>query len=210
MPTTALECQACRNAQPEIYVISSPTLSLRVFLDSHSELRRLASAGQVEQRTYTTWETTPDWLSAPFTLFESNSTQTCEASLAHRLNSPLVSDVGYSTLPPPHPHLTPPQLFCRIHFLGIFHYLMLILTSCRLISWVEKVPFWWMSRVSDHRVLFLLFGGVGAAALLHGFWGPPGVLPSPRSEACGCERGLCRFVKPSCDRRQQRITQRGL
>lgn len=55
------------------------------------------------------------------------------------------------------------------------------LTSCRLISSVEKVPFWWTSIVSDHRVLFLLLGGVGA--LLQGFWGTLGDLPSPRKEA---------------------------
>lgn len=59
------------------------------------------------------------------------------------------------------------------------------LTSCRLISLVEKVPFRWTSSVSDHRVLFLLLGGVGVAALLQGFWGTPGALPSPRKEACG-------------------------
>lgn len=62
------------------------------------------------------------------------------------------------------------------------------LTSCLLISWTEKVPFWWMSSVSDHSVLFLRLGGVGAAALLHGFWSPPGILPSPRREACRRER----------------------
>lgn len=60
---------------------------------------------------------------------------------------------------------------------------LLILTSCLLISLVEKVPFRWMSSVSDHSVLFLLLGGVGAAALLQGFWGAPGDLPSPRKEA---------------------------
>lgn len=32
-------------------------------------------------------------------------------------------------------------------------------------------------------MLFLLLGGVGAAALLQGFWGTPGNLPSPRKEA---------------------------
>lgn len=60
---------------------------------------------------------------------------------------------------------------------------MVTLTSCRLISLVDKVPFWWTSRVSDHSVLFLLFGGVGAAALLQGFWGAPGDLPSLLKEA---------------------------
>lgn len=40
-----------------------------------------------------------------------------------------------------------------------------------------------MSNVSDHKVLFLLLGGVGAAALLQGFWGMPGNLPSPQKEA---------------------------
>lgn len=70
-----------------------------------------------------------------------------------------------------------------------FHDVMVILTSCRLISWVEKVPFWWMSSISDHRVLFLLLGGVGAAALPHAFWGAPGNLPSPRSEAYRREKG---------------------
>lgn len=47
---------------------------------------------------------------------------------------------------------------------------------------MEKVPFWWTSSVSDHNVLFLLLGRVGAA--LQGFWGPPGDFPSPRNEAC--------------------------
>lgn len=60
---------------------------------------------------------------------------------------------------------------------------MRILTSCRLISLVEKVPFWWTSSVSDHSMLFLLLGGVGAVGLLQGFWGTPGALPSPRKEA---------------------------
>lgn len=62
---------------------------------------------------------------------------------------------------------------------------VLTLTSCLLISLVEKVPFWWTSKVSDHSVLLRLLGGVGAAALLHGFWGTPGVLPplpSPRKD----------------------------
>lgn len=47
-----------------------------------------------------------------------------------------------------------------------------------------------MSSVSDQRVLFLLLGGVGAAALLQGFWDTPGDLPSPRKEACRCEQDL--------------------
>lgn len=73
---------------------------------------------------------------------------------------------------------------------------MVILTSCRLISWVEKVPFWWMSSISDHSVLFLLLGGVGAAVLPDAFWGLPGNLPSPRNEAYGWERGhqTCKVV----------------
>lgn len=59
-----------------------------------------------------------------------------------------------------------------------------LLTSCLLISLVEKVPFWWTSRVSDHSVLLRRLGGVGAAALLQGFcWGTPGDRPSPRNEA---------------------------
>lgn len=59
-----------------------------------------------------------------------------------------------------------------------------VLTSCLLISLVEKVPFWWTSRVSDQSVLLRLLGGVGAAALLQGFcWGTPGDRPSPRNEA---------------------------
>lgn len=77
---------------------------------------------------------------------------------------------------------------------------MLILTSCLLISLVEKVPFWWTSSVSDHSVLFLLFGGVGAAALLQGFWGTPGDLPSPLNEACRWESPrsqICCKWKPS-------------
>lgn len=59
-----------------------------------------------------------------------------------------------------------------------------LLTSCLLISLVEKVPFWCTSSVSDHSMLFLLLGGVGAGALLQGLWGTPGDLPSPRNEAC--------------------------
>lgn len=51
-----------------------------------------------------------------------------------------------------------------------------------MISLEEKVPFWRLSSVSDHSVLFLLLGGVGTAALLQGFWGAPGDLPSPRKE----------------------------
>lgn len=47
-----------------------------------------------------------------------------------------------------------------------------------------------MSSVSDHRVLFLLLGGVGTAALLQGFWDAPGDLPSPRKEACRWEEAL--------------------
>lgn len=82
-------------------VIIAPLCLLRVFMDFHSGLRCLASAGQVEPRPYTTWEMTPGWLSAPFRLFESNSTRTCEARLAHRLKSPLFSEVCCSTLTPP-------------------------------------------------------------------------------------------------------------
>lgn len=59
-----------------------------------------------------------------------------------------------------------------------------LLTSCLLISLVEKVPFWCTSSVSDHSVLFLLLGGVGTGTLVQGFWGPTGDLPSPRNEAC--------------------------
>jgi len=72
-----------------------------------------------------------------------------------------------------------------MHFLFLLydHDSVLILTSCRLISFVENIPFWWTSCVSDHSALFLLLGGVGAAALLQGLWGALGDLPSPRKEA---------------------------
>lgn len=54
-------------------------------------------------------------------------------------------------------------------------------TSCRLISLVENVLFWWTSRVSDHSVLFLRFVGVGPTALLLALRDIPGDLPSLRS-----------------------------
>ncbi len=95
------------------------------------------------------------------------------------------------------------MLYLTGHFycLSYFFFSVLILTSCRLISLVEKVPFWWMSSVSDHSMLFLRFGGVGAAALLQGFWGMPGDLPSPRNEACRRENPRCQTCckwRPSC------------
>lgn len=124
----------------------------------------------------------PGWLFAPFRLFDTNTTGICETSLVDWYNSPL------SGLIYPHLHFDP---WCP-NFLLYVHVTVLILTSCRLISLVEKVPFWWTSSVSDHSVLFLLFGGVGAAALLQGFWGTPGDLPSPRNEACRWERGSTR------------------
>lgn len=55
-------------------------------------------------------------------------------------------------------------------------------TSCLLISFVENVLFWWMSRVSDHSVLFLRFVGVGPVVLLLALRGIPGDLLSPRND----------------------------
>ena len=49
-------------------------------------------------------------------------------------------------------------------------------TSCLLISLVEKVLFWWTSRLSDHRVLFLRLVGVGPAPLLLALRDIPGDL----------------------------------
>jgi hypothetical protein len=45
-----------------------------------------------------------------------------------------------------------------------------------LISLVEKVLFWWTSRLSDHRVLFLRLVGVGPAPLLLALRDIPGDL----------------------------------
>lgn len=62
-------------------------------------------------------------------------------------------------------------------------------------------------------MLFLLLGGVGATALLQGFWAMPGDLPSPRKEMdCGggdkgplptmpqapCNRTICRVCVRAC------------
>lgn len=67
----------------------------------------------------------------------------------------------------------------------LFSPALAILTSCLFISFMEKVPFWCTSRVSDQRVLLRRLGGVGAAALLPALcWGTPGERMSPRSEAC--------------------------
>ena len=49
-------------------------------------------------------------------------------------------------------------------------------TSCLLISLVEKVLFWWTSRLSDHRVLFLRLVGVGPTPLLVALRDIPGDL----------------------------------
>lgn len=135
----------------------------------------------------------PGWLLAPFGLFDTNTTAMCETCLVDRYNPPLsgflAKDLSTTTL-----------CLCSTTSMVLP---VLILTSCRLISLVENVPFWWMSSVSDHSVLFLLLGGVGAAALLQGFWGTPGDLPSPRNEACRSEGGsprcqTCCNWKPSC------------
>lgn len=54
-------------------------------------------------------------------------------------------------------------------------------TSCLLISLVENALFWWTSRVSDHRVLFLRLVGVGPAVLLLALRDIPGDLLSLRN-----------------------------
>lgn len=71
------------STRPEAHVYTSseePTLSFRVLMDSHSGLRGLGSAGQVEQRPSTSWGMTPGRVATPFRLFQPNSTQTCEAT----------------------------------------------------------------------------------------------------------------------------------